>query len=138
MVDSNDNGKDRRQYKRLERRDEVKLKEYTYPERGTYTTARILDISGGGLQLETKQHFPAGTQLKIEMNFVGWQRFTPSFLKYFGEAARRPLVVLAEVVRCTSVVAGRKYEVATKFTGIDENHRRALIQFIRKQITEKS
>ncbi len=135
MVDSNDS--DRRKYLRLERRDEVKIKQYSYPERGTYTKARIVDISGGGLQLETRQHFPDGTQLKIEMNFVGWQKFTPSFLKYFGDAARRPLVVLAEVLRCTSLVAGRKYEVATKFTGIDENHRRALIRFIRSQLALK-
>ncbi len=135
MVDSSDN--DRRQYERLERRDEVKIKEYSYPERGSYTTAKIVDISGGGLQLETRQHFPAETQLKIEMNFVGWQKFTPSFLKYFGDAARRPLVVLAEVVRCTRLVAGRKYIVATKFTGIDENHRRALVRFVKSQVTRK-
>ena len=135
MADETDS--DRRRYERLERRDEIQIKEYSYPERGHYQTARILDISGGGLQIETKQHFPAETQLKIEMNFVGWQRYTPGFLKYFGDAARRPLVVLAEVVRCTSIVAGHKYEVALTFTGIDENHRRALIKFVREQITER-
>lgn len=135
MVDSND---DRRRYQRLERCDEVKIKQYSYPERGSYSTAKVVDISGGGLQLETKQHFPDGTQLKIEMNFVGWQKFTPSFLKYFGDASRRPLVVLAEVLRCTRVVAGRKYEVATKFIGIDENHRRALVRFIKSKISERN
>lgn len=132
-----DKDKDRRRYERLERRGEIQVKEYTFPERGRYQKARILDISGGGLQIETKQHFPAKTQLKIEMNLTGWQRFTPGFLKYFGDAARRPLVVLAEVVRCTAVVVGHKYDVAVTFSGIDENHRRALIKFVREQITDK-
>ncbi len=136
MVD--ESHRDRRRYQRLERRDEIQVKEYTYPERGGYGPARILDISGGGLQIETRRHFPAGAQLKIEMNFVGWQRYTPGFLKYFGEAARRPLVVLAEVVRCSSVVPGRKYEVAVTFSGIDENHRRALVKFVREQITQRT
>lgn len=128
---------DRRRFERLERRDEIQIKEYSYPERGRYQTARILDISGGGLQLETRQHFAEQTQLKIEMNFTGWQRFTPGFLKHFGEASRRPLVVLAEVIRCKMIVAGRKYEVAVSFTGIDESHRRALIKFIQDQITDR-
>jgi c-di-GMP-binding flagellar brake protein YcgR len=132
-----DDSHDRRQYERLERPYEIQIKEYSFPERGRFRQARIVDISGGGLQIETQQHFPAQTQLKVEMNFAGWQRFTPGFLKYFGDAARRPLVVLGTVIRCSSVVPGRKYEVAVEFTGIDENHRRALIRFIREQITHR-
>jgi hypothetical protein len=132
-----DKNAERRRYQRLERRDEVQVKEYSYPERGRYQRARIIDISGGGLQLECAQFFPVGCQLKIEMNFTGWQRFTPSFLKHFGEAARRPLVVLAEVIRCTCLVAGHRYEVAASFTGIDESHQKALARFIRAEITKK-
>lgn len=134
---ADESNSDRRRYERLERRDEIQVKEYAFPERGHYQAARIVDISGGGLQIETQQHFPEKTQLKIEINFTGWQRHTPGFLKYFGDAARRPLVVLAEVVRCSSVVPGRKYEVAVAFSGIDENHRRALIKFVREQITHR-
>jgi hypothetical protein len=132
MPDQDD--RDRRRFERLERRDVIQVKEYTYPERGQFKEARIIDISGGGLLLEAKQHFPEKTILKIEMNFTGWQQYTRGFLKYFGSAASRPLVVLADVVRCRSVVAGRKYEVAVTFSGIDESHRDALIRFIRKQI----
>ena len=75
--------------------------------------------------------------LKVEMNFTGWQKYTKGFLKHFGSASSRPLVVLADVVRCTSVVAGRKYEVALTFSGIDETHREALIRFIRQEILTK-
>ena len=132
MVDQSD--QDRRRFERLERGDRIQIKEYSYPERGQYQQARIIDISGGGLLIETRQHFPEGAMLKVEMNFTGWQQYTRSFLKYFGSAASRPLVVLADVVRCTKVVAGRKYEVALTFAGIDESHREALIQFIRKEI----
>ncbi len=134
---ADDKQDDRRQFERLERRDEIQIKEYSFPERGRYQKARILDISGGGLQIETGQHFDEKTQLKIEMNFTGWQRHTAGFLKYFGNAGRQPLVVLAEVIRCTPVMPGSKYEVAVVFSGIDENHRRALIKFIREQITSK-
>jgi len=38
--------------------------------------AVIKDLSGGGLQIETRQYFPEKTLLKIEMNFSGWQRYT--------------------------------------------------------------
>jgi c-di-GMP-binding flagellar brake protein YcgR len=133
-----DKAAERRRYERLERRDEILVKEYTYPERGRYQKARIVDISGGGLQLECARFFPVGCQLKIEMNFTGWQRYTPSFLKHFGDAARRPLVVLAEVIRATTLVAGHRYEIAVTFSGIDASHQRALSRFIREEITKKT
>ena len=131
---------ERRQFERLERRDEVKIKEYSFPERGRYQSARILDISGGGLQIETKRFFPERTQLKVEIGISGWQRFAPGFRRYLGEATNQPLVVLAEVVRCKSRVAGSRYEVALVFSGIDESQRRALIQFIKERLaaTEES
>jgi len=129
--------KERRRFERLPRRDEIKVKEFTFPERGRFAKARIIDISGGGLQIETSQHFESQSVLKIEMNFTGWQRYTHGFLKHFGSAASRPLVVLADVVRCKSLVPGRKYEVAVRFSGIDESHREALIRFIRAEILSR-
>ena len=134
---SKDDDKDRRRFERLERRDVIQVKEFTYPERGSFRDARIIDISGGGLQIETRGHFPEKAVLKIEMNFTGWQKYTHGFLKHFGTAASRPLVVLAEVVRCKTVVPGRKYVVAANFSGIDENQQNALIRFIRKEIITK-
>jgi hypothetical protein len=129
--------KERRRFERLGRRDEIKIKEYSFPERGAYKEARIIDISGGGLQIEAKQRFAEKAVLKIEMNFTGWQRYTSGFLKHFGSAASRPLVVLAEVVRCKALVPGRKYEIALSFSGIDESHRNALVRFIRAEILSK-
>lgn len=123
---------ERRQFERIEREDAIQIKEYSYPERGSYQAARILDLSGGGLSIETTRFFPEKTQLKIEMNITGWQRHTVAFLRHFGRGSRTPLVVLGEVVRCTAIVPGRRYEVALEFTGIDESHRRALIKFIRE------
>jgi hypothetical protein len=130
-------GSDRRKYERIERRDVIKLKEFTYPERGQYQEARIIDLSGGGLLIEARQFFPEKSLLKIEMNFTGWQRYTKTFLKHFGDAATRPLIVLAEVIRCQTVAAGEKYEIAVIFSGIDESHRAALEQFIQREITSK-
>jgi c-di-GMP-binding flagellar brake protein YcgR len=130
-------GRDRRKFERIERKDEIQIKEFTYPERGRYQRARIKDLSSGGLQIEARQYFPPKTLLKIEMNFTGWQRYTPGFLKYFGDASSRPLIVLAEVVRCDSVVPGERYDVAVEFSGIDESHREALRRFIQKEITSK-
>jgi hypothetical protein len=135
---ANQDDKDRRRFERLERRDVIQVKAFVYPERGSYQEARIIDISGGGLQIETRGHFPEKAVLKIEMNFTGWQQYTHGFLKYFGTAASRPLVVLAEVVRCKTVVPGRKYVVAATFSGIDENQQNALIRFIRKEIITKA
>jgi len=128
---------ERRHFERIERRDIIKIKEYRYPERGRFQQARIIDLSAGGLQIETKRHFAEGTVLKIEMNFTGWQRYTPGFLKYFGTAAQRPLVVLAEVVRCLDQVPGHRYEVGVRLTGIDESHRRALVRFIRAEVLKR-
>ena len=132
-----DNGANRREFDRLERRYEIQIKEFSYPESGSYQKARIIDISGGGLQIESKAFFKEGTLLKVEMNFTGWQRYTPRFLKYFGNAAEQPLVVLTEVVRCKAITVGDKYEIATKFSGIDESERNALIRFIKAEIVSK-
>ena len=128
---------ERRHFERIERRESVKIKQYTYPESGRYQLARIIDLSAGGLQLECRSHFSPGTVLKIEMNFSGWQRYTPGFLKYFGTAASRPLVVLAEVVRCQAEVPAVRYTVGVRFTGIDESHRRALMKFIRVEVLKR-
>jgi c-di-GMP-binding flagellar brake protein YcgR len=136
MMASDMPASDNRRYDRLERDDEIKVKEFRFPETGRYRKARITDISGGGLMIETRQHYSADTQLKIEINLTGWQRYAPGFLKYFGEAAQRPLVVLAQVIRCDTKVVGHKYDVAVEFSGIDENHRRALVKFIREKITK--
>ncbi|MBN2499072.1 MAG: PilZ domain-containing protein [Deltaproteobacteria bacterium] len=131
-----DRPQERRQFDRLERDDEVRIKEYTFPERQGSLPARILDISGGGLQLETDRFFSEGTLLKIEMRFTGWQRFTRGFLKHFGQAAHQPLVVLAEVLRCKGVVPGARYEVGVAFSGIDAAQQEALIRYIRDKLGE--
>ena len=125
--------KDRRRFERLSRRGEVLVKEYSYPEQGEFRSARIVDISGGGMQIEGQEGFAEKALLKLQMNFTGWQRYTSNFLKHFGSAASRPLVVLAEVVRCIALEEG-KFEIALTFTGIDESHRQALILFIRNEI----
>jgi len=124
-------GDDRRRYARIARQDRIQIKEFTLPERGRYQPATIRDLSGGGLQIETSQFFAEGALLKVEMNFTGWQRYTSGFLKHFGEAATRPLVVLARVIRCQTEVPGERYEVALQFDGIDESQRAALVRFIR-------
>ncbi len=129
-----ENKPERRVFKRLCRGFQIRIKEYTFPERGNYRQAKIVDISGGGLLVETRGFIAPQTTLKIEMNFTGWQRYTPSFLKHFGSAATKPLIVLAEVMRTSPIVAGRTYHTAVVFTGIDESHRTALIRFIRAEI----
>ena len=134
MSDPKGKDEERRRFERLARRDTILVKEFSYPERGEYQEARIIDISGGGLQIECQRLFAEKSILKIEMNLTGWQRFTPGFLKHFGQASSRPLVVLAEVIRCKAVIPGARYEAALVFTGIDESHRLALIRFILSEI----
>lgn len=130
-------GRERRADTRIERRDSVNLKPYSFPERGSYRQGRILDLSAGGLLIETEENFSAGTVLKIEINLTGWQRYTHNFLKYFGSASRRPLVVLAEVVRCSSRTGEKNFEVAVRFTGIDQSHRQALSRFIKAEVLSR-
>ncbi len=127
-------GRDRRAFDRIERRDAISLKPYSFPERGSYRQGRIMDLSAGGLLIETADSYASGEILKIEMNFAGWQRYTSGFLKHFGSASRRPLIVLAEVVRCTGRSGGKNYEVAVRFTGIDQSHRQALSRFIKAEV----
>lgn len=130
-------GDDRRRFARIARRDVIQIKEFTLPEKGRYQQAVIRDLSGGGLQIETRSFFAEQSLLKIEMNFTGWQRYTSGFLKHFGEAATRPLVVLARVIRCQAEVPGERYEVALEFDGIDESQRTALVRFIRHVLDKK-
>lgn len=129
---------ERRQFERLKRTDVIQIKEFTFPDRGQYEPARIKDISGGGLQIETKRFISEKTLLKVEIKFSGWQRYSRSFLKHFGEPAAQPLVVLAEVVRCNAVIIGARYDVALVFSGIDERQRQALVKFIQDNLPRRS
>ena len=132
------NKSERRQFERLERTDVIQVKEFAFPDRGQYEPARIKDISGGGLQIESKKFLPEKTLLKIEMNFSGWQRYSKTFLKHFGAPSTRPLIVLAEVVRCNAVIIGARYDIALVFSGIDEGQRLALVRFIRDNLPKNS
>lgn len=128
------NKPERRQFERLNRTDVIQVKEFAFPDRGQYESAQIKDISGGGLQIESKKFFPEKTLLKIEMNISGWQRYSKTFLKHFGAPSTRPLIVLAEVVRCNAVIIGARYDIALVFSGIDEGQRQALVRFIRDNL----
>lgn len=135
---SNDNKRERRRFERLECTDLINYKDFTFPDRGQYEPAQIKDISGGGLQIETKRFISEKTVVKLEMKLSDWQRYSKSFLRHFGEPAARPLVALAEVIRCKAVISGARYEVALAFSGIDERQRQALLKFIKDHLPKRS
>lgn len=78
------------------------------------------DISGGGLQLVTKNHLPIDSTLQLSLDIPG-----------FGTVAAK-----AAIVRIVQPPETNIYWIATKFTEIKETDREKIIKFIFKKQSE--
>lgn len=117
LIEKSDNVKriQRRNYFRLEVSGTVGL--YQLPEEGEaprkLTTARLLDISGGGLRLQTKLKFEKGEEIMLALENI----LSPDdFIK-------------AEIVR-SKRENENLFDYGTEFLEIEEEQREEIIQWI--------
>ena len=98
--------------------------------------ASIKNISAGGILFVTHKKYELGTLLRISLSIPGWDQYKTEFYKSAKALFTENLVVLAKVARIEPGKREGQYNVAVEFTGIDDDHQRALLKFIRNQMKE--
>ena len=121
MVASDDfgNGADRRKYIRIPYEAVIRYKARPHkdPKKKPFCAASSKNISSGGILMTTKEHFPSGTILEVELDI-------PSLDGY------STVNILGQVVRTMEVQKGKRYENGISIHKIDEQDEEMLEQFL--------
>ena len=124
---------DRRTHARLPKEARITCQEISYPLGSTpEVTVQMVDVSEGGVGIETPRAFDSGTVLQIALILDGWQRYTSGFGRYDEGLIPKPLTAVGRVVRCTPKGDGR-YDVGVQFVDIWDDHWRAMRVYLEKE-----
>jgi hypothetical protein len=126
-------GTERRTHFRLPKEAKVTCQEVTYPL-GTEPEflVTMIDVSEGGVQVESGVPVEPGTLLQVSLSLEGWQRHTSSFLKHGEEMSSKPLTALGRVVRSASA-GGERHLLGIQFVDIWDDHWGAMRQFLERE-----
>ncbi|HNX30419.1 MAG TPA: PilZ domain-containing protein [Holophaga sp.] len=119
---------ERRQYRRIPMGATVAFQEITFTRDADPALSDYLDVSGGGLLLNSPREIPLGTLLKLELRVPGWGRHQ----NHFGpvqDLDARPLVAVGQVVRVEALEGGQ-FELGIKFLNVYPDDLAALLRYI--------
>ena len=110
---------DRRKYIRIPYEAVIRYKACPNKEqkKKSFSDACSKNISGGGIMMTTKEHFPTGTILEVELDI-------PSLDGY------STVKILGQIVRTIESEKGKRYENGISFYKIDEQDEEILEQFL--------
>lgn len=124
---------ERRQHARLPRSAGITCQPVTYPlGLAAETAVRMLDVSEGGVRLDTPEGFEPGSLLQVTLLLEGWHRHATGSLRRDEDGAARPLTALGRVMRCELTAEGR-YEVGVQFLDIWDEHWRAMRRYLEEE-----
>ncbi len=138
---------ERRRYVRLEQHHMLRHEKYVLDMTGEQQMLQegmIKNYSLGGTLFESKVKYNVGDILKLAISIQGWERYKNEFYKHDKTSRRKPVIVLARVVRVETVVppsrepmADSVHDIAVEFVGIDEGDRWTLMKHIKVQLEKK-
>ena len=122
--------RERRQYGRIPRQFKVELKDLGFSD----STSRVLEtrcvnISAGGLLLDSPQAFQLGDKLQVRLFIPRLNRFHPSYFKVFESSTGQNLLAVAEVVRVEDD-QGCMTRIGIKFLDVYEDDWQALFRLL--------
>ncbi|MFO8031210.1 MAG: PilZ domain-containing protein [Desulfohalobiaceae bacterium] len=122
---------DRRQYQRLPKDFRVELKELSFAASGHQAVqTRCLNVSAGGLLLETSRSFNLGQKVQVRLFVPSLNRFHPSFFKVFESSLEQSLLAVAEVARVEEKLPLQLYQVGIRFLDVYEDDWQALYKML--------
>ena len=123
---------ERRSHIRLPKDVRITCQEITYPlGMAEEVTVQMVDVSEGGVGLESPQPFAPGTVLQVALLLEGWQRYTTGFGRYDDGAVVKPLTAVGRVVRCAACADG--YDVGVELVDIWDDHWRAMRTYLERE-----
>ncbi|BBD07213.1 PilZ domain-containing protein [Desulfovibrio ferrophilus] len=116
---------------RLPKNFRVEIKEFKFPlARQPKFEVTCADISAGGMKVECRKKFEAGTKLQVKIFIPSFNKYHPGFFKVFESDSGQFLQAIAEVVRADDVVPLTSYAMGVKFLDVDQDDWTALRNFI--------
>ncbi|MFP4392344.1 MAG: PilZ domain-containing protein [Desulfohalobiaceae bacterium] len=122
---------ERRQYARLPKNFRVELRELSFSaSQKQAVQTRCLNVSAGGLLLETSRSFSQGQKVQVRLYVPSLNRFHPSFFKVFESSLDQSLLAVAEIVRLEEKVPLQLYQVGIQFLDVYEDDWQALYRML--------
>lgn len=101
---------DKRRHVRLPKNFRLEINEFKYPlARQPKIETPCVDISVGGLKVESTSKFEPGDKLQVRIYIASLNKYHPGFFKVFESDAGQYLQVIAEVVRVEEMLPMSKY-----------------------------
>jgi len=121
---------DRRQYGRIPKQFKVEVSGLTFSESTSPPVeARCVNISAGGLLLDSPQSFQIGDKLQVRLFIPRLNKFHPSYFKVFESSTGQNVLAVAEVVRTERGQAGMA-TTGIKFLDVYEDDWQALYRLL--------
>ncbi|MFP4213928.1 MAG: PilZ domain-containing protein [Desulfohalobiaceae bacterium] len=121
----------RRQYARIPKNFRVELKELAFGSGGQQSIqTRCLDVSAGGLLLETSRSFSPGQKVQVRLYVPSLNRYHPSYFKVFESSLDQSLLAVAEVARVEEKLPLKLYQLGIKFLDVYEDDWQALYRML--------
>ena len=112
---------------RLPKNYRVSLKKLAFPlSKQKELALECVDISCGGMRIESPVRLEAGLVLQVEVSIPRLNKYHPSYLKVFESDLTQSLQAVAEVAWVQDIISGVRYEAGIKFVNVDEDDWKAL------------
>ncbi|SHN57158.1 PilZ domain-containing protein [Desulfovibrio litoralis] len=125
-----------RKHKRLPKPFPVMLCPLTFSPSSFNHDAYCIDISKGGLSLETRRAYTIGDKLQVKIHMPRLNKYSPGFFKYYENDADQYFTAISEVAWCKSQAGS--YCVGIKFINVDEDQSIALGGLINNALSQFS
>jgi c-di-GMP-binding flagellar brake protein YcgR len=134
---------ERRKYRRTSRTDVVKISEVNlFDDLDLSDTherkadGRLLNISAGGVLLETDQPYDPKCVVKVEVFIPDWVKYDYTRMAPDYRVPCDPLVAVGRVVRKEPSTRS-SWRLGVSFVAIDEKHRRAVDRFVSAALSDR-
>ena len=126
---------ERREYSRLPKDFRIDLNKFAFPVNAQKVhSTKCINISAGGLLLESSQKFEPGDKVQVRIYTPRLNKFHPSYFKVFETSNGQNVLAIAEVARTEEKIPLQKYEVGVKFVDVYEDDWKALYNLLRAEM----
>ncbi len=128
---------ERRQHDRIFKKCRVEMKKFCFPlSKGGGAEVSCLNISVGGLLVETSERFEVGDKVQVSVYITNLNKFHPSYFKVFESDVGSSLNAVAKIVRVLPSSSKSLYQYGIQFVDIYEDDWKALYRLLKTEMNE--
>ena len=122
---------DKRSFSRVPNKASIEVCRLSFPVNiKTEGIGKGIDIGAGGICFVYPEPFQPGQVLALKIDLRGWEAHKRPHSMFVDMASERPFTAIGEIVWSHASETGDGFEMGMKFTGVDEDDRKALIRYL--------